>query len=93
MGNSSIADTQQEKKWVTFTYIGKESRHITKLFKNTVVKTTLRTNNTIKRILKPKPKIEHGNKYNSPGVYKLKCNDCHLKYIGYTGRSFLTRYK
>jgi arginyl-tRNA--protein-N-Asp/Glu arginylyltransferase len=93
MGNSSIADTQHEKKWVTFTYIGKETRHITKLFKNTKVKTAFRTNNIIKRILKPKPQIEHGNKYNSPGVYKLKCNDCHLQYIGQTGRSFLTIYK
>jgi hypothetical protein len=93
MGNTSMADTKQEKKWVTFTYIGKETRHIAKLFKNTKVKTAFRTNNTIKRILKPKPQIELGNKYNSPGVYKLKCNDCHLQYIGQTGRSFLTRYK
>jgi hypothetical protein len=48
---------------------------------------------TIKRILKPKPQIEHRNKYNSPGVYKLKCKDSHLQYIGQTGRSFITRYK
>jgi hypothetical protein len=67
MGNSSIADTQHDKKWVSFTYIGKETRQITKLFKNTRVKTTFRTNNTIKRIQKPKSQIEHGNKYNSPG--------------------------
>jgi hypothetical protein len=88
-----MADTKQEKKWVMFTNVGKETRHITKLFKNTTVKTAFRTNNTIKRILKPKPLIELGNKYNSSGVYKLKCNDCHLQYIGQTGWSFLTRYK
>jgi hypothetical protein len=58
MGNSSTVDTQRDKKWVSFTYIGKETRHITKLFKNTEVKTAFRTNNTIKRILKPKPQIK-----------------------------------
>jgi hypothetical protein len=36
---------------------------------------------------------EHNNKYNSPGIYKLKCKDCPLQYIGKTGRSFNTRFK
>jgi hypothetical protein len=72
MGNCSIGDTQHENKWVTFTYIGKETRHITNLFENTTVKTAFRTRNTIKRILRPKTQIEHGNKCNSPSVYKLK---------------------
>jgi hypothetical protein len=57
MGNSSTVNIQRDKKWVSFTYIGKETRHIMKLFKNTEVKTAFRTNNTIKRILKPKPQI------------------------------------
>jgi hypothetical protein len=58
-----------------------------------LLKVAFRTNNTIKRILKTKPPIENGNKYNSPGIYKLKCKDCPLQYIGQTGRSFNTRYK
>jgi hypothetical protein len=67
--------------------------HITKLFRNTTVKTAYRTRNTIKRFLQAKLQIEHGIKYSMPGVYKLKCSDCHLQYIGQTGSSFLTRYK
>jgi hypothetical protein len=84
---------QQNKKWATFTYTGKETRYITKLFKETEINIAFRTNNTIKRILKTKPPIEHKNKYNSPGIYKLKCKDCPLQYIGKTGRSFDTRFK
>jgi hypothetical protein len=30
--------------------------------------------------------------YNQSGIYQLKCNDCPLKYIGQTGRTFKTRY-
>jgi hypothetical protein len=33
------------------------------------------------------------DKYEKPGVHKLKCMDCHLQYIGQTGRNFKTRYK
>jgi hypothetical protein len=91
--NTPHENNQIEKKLVTFTYTGKETRHITKLFKNTIVKTAYRTRNTIKRFLQPKLQQEHGNKYSRPGVYKLKCSKCHLQYIGQTGRSFLTRYK
>jgi hypothetical protein len=89
----SIGNTQHDTKWATFTYIGKETKHITKLFKDTGIKITFRTNNSIKRILKPKPPLEQNDKYSSPGVYKLKCKDCLLQYIGQTGRSFATRYK
>jgi arginyl-tRNA--protein-N-Asp/Glu arginylyltransferase len=78
---------------VTSTYTGKETRHISKLLKNTIVKTVYRTGNTIKRFLQPKLQQEYGNKYSKPGVYKFKCSECHLQYIRQTGRSFLTRYK
>jgi hypothetical protein len=91
--NSPHENTQLEKKWVAFTYIGKETRHITKLFKNTTVKTACRTRNTIKILLQSKLQQERENKYNRPGVYKLKCSECHLQYVGQTGRYFLTRYK
>jgi hypothetical protein len=81
------------KKWTTFTYTGKETRYITKLFKETEINIAFKTNNTIKRIIKTNPHIEHKNRYNSPGIYKLKCKDCPLQYIGKTGRSFNTRFK
>jgi exonuclease III len=65
--NNPHESTQIEKKWLTFTYTGKETRHITKLFKSTTVKTAYRTRNTIKILLQPKLQ-EHINKYSRPGV-------------------------
>jgi hypothetical protein len=32
-------------------------------------------------------------KYDNLGVYKLKCRECPLQYIGQTGRTFKIRYK
>jgi hypothetical protein len=40
-----------DKKWTRFTYFRKEARFITKLFKNTSVKVTYTTRNTINRLL------------------------------------------
>ena len=37
----------QKRKWARFIYIGKETRFITKLFKDTNVTVTFTTNNTI----------------------------------------------
>jgi hypothetical protein len=84
-------DTQNRKtKWATFTYNGRETRKITKLFRDTTLKIAFRTKNTIHNILKPQPQID---KYNKSGIYQMKCKDCPMKYIGQTGRTFNTRYK
>jgi hypothetical protein len=40
--------------WAKFTYVGKETRLVTKLFKTTNIKVTFNTNNTIEKILKTK---------------------------------------
>jgi hypothetical protein len=40
-----------------------------------------------------KPRLPKTDIYNQSGIYQLKCNDCSLKYIGQTGRTFKTRYK
>jgi hypothetical protein len=37
----------KSKKWAKFTYIGKDTRFITKLFKDTNVRIVFTTNNTI----------------------------------------------
>jgi hypothetical protein len=80
----------QKVRWATFTYSGNEVRTITKLFRNANVTIAYKINNTIKNHLKPRlPKTDM---YNQCGVYQLKCNDCPLKYIGQTGRTFKTRY-
>ena len=41
----------QKQSWANFTYVGKGTRFITKLFKHTKVKVTFSTNNTISRHL------------------------------------------
>jgi hypothetical protein len=54
--------------------VGKETRHKTKLFKNTRVKPAFKTTNTLKKHLFPKQRIT--DMYDKSGVYKLKCADC-----------------
>jgi hypothetical protein len=77
-------------KWATLTYCGKEVRQITKLFKNTQLRVAFRTQSTVNSILKHHEQID---KYNSSGIYLMKCLACPLKYIGQTGRTFNIRYK
>jgi hypothetical protein len=90
---------KQEKegfKWAKFTYIGKETKFITKLFKNSAVKVSFVTNNTISKALslKSKQNVEQ-NKYEKSGilVYRLTCPDCNMRYVGQTGRTFRVRFK
>jgi hypothetical protein len=43
--------THTTTKWARFTYVGKETKYITKLFKNTTVRITYTTHNTIHKLL------------------------------------------
>jgi hypothetical protein len=60
-----------------------------KIIKNTNVGIAFKTNNTIKSLKTKKP----DNIYQKRGVYQLKCNECPLKYIGQTERTFKYRYR
>jgi hypothetical protein len=80
-----------KQKWATFTYIGKETRTITKVFKNINIRIAYKTKNTIQNHLQPK--ISNIDKYNKRGINKMRCNSCQLSYIGQTGRNFKARYK
>ena len=75
-----------------FTYIGRETRFITKAFKNTKVRIAFTTDNTTKNLLTTRA-TQHRNKYDKSGVYQLECPSCNKKYIGQTGRPFKTRYQ
>jgi hypothetical protein len=86
----SISKKQVKTKWATFTHIGKETRKITKVFQNTTIKIAYRTKNNIQHTLRPKL---HRDKYDNSGIYRIKCLDCPMVYIGQTGRKFNTRYK
>ena len=74
-------------KWAKFTYVGRQTKTITNLFKNTSLKIAFTTDNTIKKILTPK-KDTNFNKFRKSVVYRLTCHECNKKYIGQTGGSF-----
>ena len=74
----------ERTQWAKFTYTRKGTRIITKLFKNTNIKVSFTTNNTIEKLLK----TEHQNttnKYEKCGIYRLTCPTCNMKYVGQTG--------
>jgi hypothetical protein len=83
--NTYPLEQERQHKWVNFTYIGKETRIITQIFRNTNLKISYKTNNTIQSHLKEKP--PQFDKYSASGVYKLICLDCDRAYIGQTGRA------
>jgi hypothetical protein len=80
----------RKTKWITFTYLGPCTRTITKLFRNTELKITFRTKNTIKHNLKIKDKTT--DKYKLNVAFLMTCKDCPLKYFGQTSHTFGTRY-
>ena len=80
-------------KWVTFTYIGKETYTITKLFNKLPINIAYKTNNTIGKLLNDTESRKTEEKLDSSGIYRLSCPDCNMKYIGQTGRSFKVRFK
>jgi len=65
-------------KWAKFTYTRKETKFITKLFKNTDVKVTFTADNTIERRLATRHGTDQ-NKYEKTGIYHLTCPDCKMK--------------
>jgi hypothetical protein len=82
---------EPKKKWVTFTYMGKETRYITKLFKKFNLNIAWRTINTLEQHLTI---TKHKNDiYDRCGVYKMKCMECGGAYVGQTGKKFRVRYK
>jgi len=76
---------------VRFTYVGKETRYINKLFKDTNLAVAFTTNNTIGKCLTMEQKTHC--KYDKSGVYQLTCPDCKMMYTGQIGRPFKTRFK
>ena len=81
----------QRKRWAKFTYVGKETRRITKLFKNTNVRIAFTTNNNLGKLLNSQDD-QKPDKYDKNGVYQLKCPTCPNKYTGQTGRPFRVRF-
>jgi hypothetical protein len=82
---------QSGTKWAKFTYIGKETKFNTKLFKDSPINITFTTRQTIKKLLSYYPQPAH-DKFDNSGVYEMTCPDSHKKYIGQTSRSFQIRF-
>jgi hypothetical protein len=89
--NKRKQDTQRTK-WAKFTYIGKETKLITALFKNTNDKITFTTKNTIERLLWTQYSCNQ-NKYDKCGIYQLTCPACNKRYIRQTSRPFRVRFQ
>jgi hypothetical protein len=60
-------DSEQKRKWATFTFFGPETRTVTKLFKNTEIGISYRTKNNIKHLITK----ESNKKYDLSGVYQF----------------------
>jgi hypothetical protein len=85
---------QNKNKWAKFTYIGKETKFITKLFKDSPILISYTTSNTVSKILSTKPnRTRTHDQFNNSGVYRLTCPDCGTKYVGQTGRPFHVRFQ
>ena len=87
---SQSQNSQNKQKCSTFTYIGKETTYITKIFKHSNIKIPYRTNNTLQKLLTHSS--QNHDKFTRSGVYKLTSPDCGKAYVGQTGRDFFTRY-
>jgi hypothetical protein len=93
--NYSLRNNNQDniKKWATFTYIGGETRNITRIFKTTNLKIAFKTANTIQNYLCNLKEPNHQNDpYQNSGIYQLTCKECNQKYTGQTCRAFRTGY-
>jgi hypothetical protein len=88
--NKNVSPQHQTTKWAIFIYYGRETKEITKLFKEANIKIAFRTKNTIRNLVMPHPQQEE---YEQSGIHQMRCMDCPLKYIGQTGQTFNTRYK
>jgi hypothetical protein len=75
-------------KYACFTYIGKETKFIMKLFKCAKLQIAYKTNNTIDKLLTYKQKQNNVDISNEDGIFALKCPDCGKLYLGQTGNSF-----
>ena len=69
-GRSNSLYLKKNKKWVKFTYMGRETTYITKLFKNTSMKVAYATNNSLGKLLETQ-KCHQQNKFDKNGVYQL----------------------
>ena len=94
--NDTKTKERKEKtktKWAKFLYVGRQTKFITELFKNTKLKVSFKIENTIGILLTQNNKNANSNKFNKSGGYQLTCQDCNKKYIGQIGRPFHVKFQ
>ena len=84
-------ELQTGSKWAKFTYVGRETKFITKLFKKSSVNVSYTTRNTIGKLLSHRSTIIQ-NKFDGSGVYQLTCADWKMEYVGQTESLFCTSF-
>jgi hypothetical protein len=95
-GNVGEDNKNNIKKWSSFSYIGKEVMPIARILKKFNINVAFKTRNTLGKWLRRKQvhsDVDNGDKYDTCGVYKLKCRSCFSSYIGQTGRTFKVKFK
>jgi len=75
-----------------FTYTGKETQTVTKVFMNSNIKIVYSTINTIEKLLTTRHQ-QYKCKYEKCGIYQITCPTCNMRYIGKTGRPFKVRFR
>jgi hypothetical protein len=78
---NKVKQNTSKTKWAKFTYVGKETKLVTRLFKNTLLKITFTTQNTIRKSLSKQQKHSQ-SKSEKCGVYQPNFRDCNMNYIG-----------
>jgi hypothetical protein len=80
------------KKWAIFTYHSPKIRKITNLFRQTNVRISFKSSNTIQQRTRPRTMDTTQDKDKS-GIYNLICRTCKKSYIGQTSRTLTIRHR
>jgi hypothetical protein len=90
MNKNTRKETQT--RWAKFTHVGRQTKSITKSFKNSKLKVSFKAGNTRGKLV-AQNKSNNTNNFNKYCVYKLICYDSNRKNVGQTGRPFHVRFK
>jgi hypothetical protein len=83
-------ENQQKPLYMCLSYNKKFNRAVRKTFHKNYYKISYKTRNNVLDIItrKTKSTIEYTNdNYEKSGMYKIKCSECDMFYIGETGRN------
>jgi hypothetical protein len=74
-------ERKAQTRWAKFTYVGRQTKFITNLFKHSTLKLYFKTEDTIGNLLAQNKNI-NPNKFSRCSVCQLACHNFNRKYIG-----------